>query len=344
MARQSRSVIEPSHARPFPASPARPRRRLARALGIALVLTIMVGGVGTAYLVHRYESLFGRESLLSPGSRSGHAAVDGPLNLLLLGSDLRANNPQAGQRSDTIIIAHVSRSLDRVYLISVPRDLLVRIPADPGQNFDGDTTKINAAFEYGGSQLVSATLNQLMGVSFDGAASVDFDGLKGAVDVLGGVRLCVDQRTVSIHSHAVYEPGCRLMNSTEVLDYLRQRNYDDGDYTRQRHQQQFLKAVVDRASSTGVVTNPVRLDQLLRAIAPALTVDSGGVGLEDLVFNLRGVRPSAMTGVKIPSEPQMIEGTSFVVATDEAPSLFDALRDDDLERWTREHGGWVNAI
>jgi LCP family protein required for cell wall assembly len=313
------------------------------------VLTIMIGGLGTAYLLHRYESVFGRESLLSPGSRSGHPAVDGPLNLLLLGSDLRANNPQAGQRSDTIIIAHVSRSLDHVYLISVPRDLLVRIPADPAQNFEGDTTKINAAFEYGngghgGAQLVSATLNQLMGVTFDGAASVDFAGLKGAVDVLGGVQLCVDQRTVSIHSHAVFEPGCRLMSSTEVLDYLRQRNYDDGDYTRQRHQQQFLKAVVDRASSTGVVTNPVRLDQLLRAVGPALTVDSGGVALEDLVFNLRGVRPGAMTGVKIPSEPQLIDGTSFVVATEEAPGLFDAVRNDDLERWTREHGAWVNAI
>jgi LCP family protein required for cell wall assembly len=341
MARQSRSAIESR--RP------RPRRRLARAIGIALVLTVMLGGVGTAYLLNRYESMFGRESLLSPGSRSGHPAVDGPLNLLLLGSDLRARNPQAGQRSDTIIIAHVSRSLDHVYLISVPRDLLVRIPADPAQNFQGDTTKINAAFEYGhgghgGAQLVSATLNELMGVVFDGAASVDFDGLKGAVDVLGGVRMCVDQRTVSIHSHAVFESGCRLMASTEVLDYLRQRNYDDGDYTRQKHQQQFLKAVVDRASSTGVVTNPVRLDQFLRAVAPALTIDSGGVALEDLVFNLRGVRPGELTGVTIPSEPAMIEGTSFVVATGEAAGLFAALRDDDLQRWTRENAAWVNAL
>jgi anionic cell wall polymer biosynthesis LytR-Cps2A-Psr (LCP) family protein len=181
-------------------------------------------------------------------------------------------------------------------------------------------------------------------VTFDGAASVDFSGLKGAVDVLGGVRMCVDQRTVSIHSHAVFESGCRLMTSTEVLDYLRQRNYDNGDYTRQRHQQQFLKAVVDRASSTGVVTNPVRLDQFLRAVAPALTIDSGGVGLDDLVFNLRGVRPGAMTGVTIPSEPAMIDGTSFVVATGEAPGLFGALRDDDLERWTRENAAWVNAL
>ncbi len=125
-------------------------------------------------------------------------------------------------------------------------------------------------------QLLSRTLNDLSGIRFDGAAAVRFDGLKQAVDLLNGVNLCVDVPTTSIHTRKFFPVGCRLMNSTDVLDYLRQREqYADGDFTRQRHQQQFLKAILQRAASTGMLTNPVKLDQFIRSVGSAMTVDTG---------------------------------------------------------------------
>lgn len=324
-------------------------RRAIIVVSASLVLVLALVGIAGALLIHRYDTAVGRDTLLAPSARARHGSVQGPLNLLLIGSDLRETNPDAGQRSDTIIVAHIPRTMDRVYLVSVPRDLLVTIPPMPSMNFGGDTTKINAAFEYGrggagGAQLVSATLTELVGVRFDGAAVIDFSGLKQAVDVLGGVRMCVDDRVVSIHTGKVFDTGCQLMQSTDVLDYLRQRNFPDGDYSRQRHQQQFLKAVLEQARTSGAVNNPVTLDSLIRAVAATMTVDTGETALADLVFALRDLSPAGVVGIKIPSYPDTIQDTSYVVASQEANGLFDAIRTDAVERWADDNQQWVNKI
>src|SRR5207245_9056456 len=117
------------------------------------------------------------------------STTTGPWHYLPTGSEAGANTPEDGQRSDTMIIVHVPAGLDRAYLISIPRDLLVDIPPYPPTNFAGSHEKINGAFQYGqggagGVQLVSATLTQLTGIRFDGAAVIDFDGFRKAVDLL----------------------------------------------------------------------------------------------------------------------------------------------------------------
>jgi LCP family protein required for cell wall assembly len=321
-------------------------------LALALTITLLVGLVaaGGYLLYRRWDGAFSRGDLLAPDARAGrHGPVTGPLNLLLIGSDYRDRSPTDGERSDTIIIAHVSRGLDRVQLVSIPRDLLVTIPPDPGNGYQGATTKINAAFDAGhggagGIQLLSRTLSQLTGVRFDGAVAIRFDGLTRAVDLLGGVRMCVDVRTVSVHTHRVFNVGCRQMSSEQVLDYLRQRQFADGDYTRQRHQQQFLKAVLDRARGSGLVTDPVRLDRFLRAVGGAMTVDTGDASVADAAFALRGLPASSLSGFKIPSSPRVIGGTSYVVAGPDAQGLYDALGDDTVATWARAHPQWVNPL
>jgi LCP family protein required for cell wall assembly len=330
----------------------RRRKRLRQtliAIGATLVLVATVAGVGGALLVQRYEGSVGRDDLLDPHARSGRGVVDGPMNLLLIGSDKRSGNPDAGERSDTIIVAHLSKAKDKAYLISVPRDLLVDIPPMPSVNFAGEKDKINAAFEdghggVGGTRLVSATLSQLLGLQFNGAAVIDFSGFRSAVDILGGVKMCVETQVVSIHTGTVFEPGCRLMNSTDSLDYVRQRDFPDGDYARQRHQQQFLKAFLDRIRATGAVSNPVKMDSLVRAVAGTMTVDTGGAGLTDFVFTMRGVSPGGLVGVKIPSDEDVIDDVSYVVATADATSLFEAMRADTLDQWVAGHQEWVNKI
>src|SRR4029434_591536 len=93
--------------------------------------------------------------------------ISGPLNYLLIGSDFKARSPGEGQRSDTIIIVHIPATLDRAYLISVPRAVRVETPSYAPTGFRGDETKINAAFQYGGggrggAQLLSKTLTSLV--------------------------------------------------------------------------------------------------------------------------------------------------------------------------------------
>jgi len=153
-------------------------------------------------------------------------------------------------------------------------------------------------------------------------------------------------RTVSIHTNAVFEPGCRRMSPPQVLDYLRQReSLADGDFGRQRHQQQFLKAVLAEALTQGVVLNPVKVNRLLRVVAHSMVLDTGGVSVSDLIFALREVGPDRLIGLRLPSVDELIDGTSYVVAAEPAAGqLFAALRSDDLARWAAANPQWVNRI
>ena len=96
----------------------------------------------------------------------------------------------------------------------------------------------------------------------------------------------------------------------------------------------------------GVVANPLKLDALLNALRGALTIDTGGVSMSDLVFALRNLRPGSMIGVKIPTYFDTINDMSVVVATDDAKPLFAALRTDTLGAWVADkaHKQWLNAI
>jgi LCP family protein required for cell wall assembly len=313
-------------------------------LGLALLCLVGLGLVGLRVLASRYEGAVNRASLLDADARTSQPALTGPLNYLLIGSDLRATDPGGGQRSDTIVIVHIPAGLRRAYLISVPRDLLVDIPADPAAGYEGGTDKINAAFQYG-NELLSQTLTHLIGVKFTGAAIIDFAGFRKVVDALGGVEVCVDTAVTSIHTGRVYEVGCREMTGSEALDYARQR-YDlpDGDFDRQRHQQQILKAIARKVTDAGMLTNPVKLDQVIRAIGGSLTVDTNGVPLSDVVLALRGLRPDDLVGVRLPSHAENVEGTSYVVLDAAATGLFAALRDGTVEQWAAANPAYVNAL
>ncbi len=109
-------------------------------------------------------------------------------------------------------------------------------------------------------------------------------------------------------------------------------------------EQEFLKAMLQRADATGVLSNPVRLDQFVRAVAGAMTVDTGGYSLLDLAFGLRGISPQSITGIRIPSSLATVGDQSYVVASPDAAGLFAALRQDTLDTWASQNKQWVNSI
>jgi LCP family protein required for cell wall assembly len=348
---------------PIPAVP--PRRRWRRVLakvliGLAVLVLLAAGGGIVAFkaLSHRYETSVHKQTLLDPNARSSpvqgggiiQTSLRGPLNFVLLGSDARDTDPSNGQRSDTIIVVHVPASLDKAYFISIPRDLRVKIPADPTHDYRGGTGKINGAFNFGGGgeggyQLLSKTLYQLMGIKFDGAAIINFDGFQNVVRQLGGVDMCIDEKTKSIHTGAVYLPGCRHLAPWQALDYVRQREtLPNGDYDRQRHQQQFLKAIFEEATSKGIATDPLRLDKIIRAVGSTLTVDTNGVSLEEMVYTLRNISSFTMTGIQVPSYPTMLNGYSYILPYPDATTLYQAIANDSLESWVTAHPSWVNKL
>lgn len=324
--------------------------RLLLAVGLALVA---VAGLGLAVLhgvAERYGGALSRERLLDPTARREGRGVTGPLNYLLIGSDRRASNPDAGQRADTILVVHIPAELDRAYLVSVPRDLLVSIPATQSVGYPGGTDKINNSFQLGGAgprgaQLLSATISQLTGLRFNGAAIVEFSGFRKVIDLVGGVTMCVDRQVRSIHTGEVFVPGCRPMNGAQALDYARQRDdLPNGDYDRQRHQQQLVKAIIDKVDIGDLAADPAKLDELIRAVGSLVTVDAGGISLKDLALALRGLRTEALVGVQVPSHAANSDSASYVLLDPGSDGLFASLRRAEVGGWAATNPAWVNRL
>ncbi|MBY8874140.1 LCP family protein [Micromonospora sp. PLK6-60] len=258
------------------------------------------------------------------------ADITGPLTLLLVGVDTRVKIPGWVPHSDAVLVLHVPKGLKRAYLFSLPRDLLVDIPAFPKAGYRGGRTKLTHAMSYGarvpgkpqqpsaaqGYELLRATVSRYTGLKIDAGAVLTFGGFDGLVDALGGVDLYVDQRVPSKHRRPdgqhrpagaggyvgpqmVYEKGNRHLNGWQALDYARQRYIPGGDYSRQRHQQQLVRALARKILSAGLARDPERLQRVVRALGAALLY-AGGERLIDLAYALGGLPSNAFTLVGLP--------------------------------------------
>ncbi|MFB9234048.1 LCP family protein [Plantactinospora siamensis] len=322
----------------------RPRRR--RGLKIALiVLAVLVllgaGGAvaGGLYLrsvdkkVDRVEAF----KDVPADSRPPVVAKDAQ-NIMILGSDSRDPENASGSRSDTIILAHLPADRKSAQLISIPRDTWLPIPRSKDGQHGGREAKINAAYAWGGVPLMVQTVEQFTGVRIDHVAMVDFSGFKEIVDALGGIDINVEQSFTSTHSlnpdgRRQFVKGPQTMNGAAALDYARERYaFTDGDFARIRHQQQVIRAILDKAASGGTLTSPGRLNSFLKATANSVGVDRSLSPL-DLGMDLRQLRSGNLAFVTCPTRGTGRVGTESVVFADKsrARSLFDAVRRDAVD-------------
>jgi LCP family protein required for cell wall assembly len=256
-------------------------------------------------------------------------------NLLVLGSDSRDPENSSGARSDTIIVAHLPKGRDSAQLVSIPRDTWVHVPATKdGKNGNTDA-KINAAFAWGGIPLVVQTVEAYTGLRIDHVVIIDFSGFKQIVDALGGVDIEVEESFTSTHSlnkngRRHFEKGLQTMDGAAALDYSRERfAFKDGDFARIRHQQQVIRAILDKAATAGILANPARLNSLLKATADAVSVDTT-LSIFDMAMELRNLRSGSLMFLTNPSKGTGRVGDQSVVLpdNDKAKILYDALRRD----------------
>jgi LCP family protein required for cell wall assembly len=313
------------------------------ALVATLALALLVGGVAlSGYLwLQSVNDGLKRTDAFSDIAGRPPKVVDGSLNILLLGSDSRdpdAPTSQPGQwRTDTILLMHIPASHDRAYLISLPRDLWVHVPASKNGQYGNQMAKINAAYAWGGISLMVQTVEEYTGVRMDHVALIDFGGFVKVTDALGGVDMTVDQTITSIHPpHRTFTKGLNHFNGAEALDYVRQRyQFADGDFSRIRHQQLFLKTILDKAASAGTLTSPKRLGDFISSVANAVTVDRD-FSLLDLAWQFHGLRSNDLTFMTSPNlGSDTVDGQSVVVSDrQKALALYDAVAKDTLSSYT----------
>ena len=332
---------------PPPGKPYRGRRRprwgrIALLAGIAVVVIGLIASISLYSYASNLDQGLKRTDAFSQltGDRP-KPVVSGAQNILLVGSDSRDPDTNDGGanawRADTLILMHVPKDHKTAQLISIPRDTYVVVPSsDSAPCTSGTRAKINASFAFGGLPRAVHTVECLTGVHVDNVMAVDFGGFQSVVDAIGGVDLYVDQTITSIHKpHRVFKKGMMHMNGAQALDWVRQRyQFARGDFAREEHQQQFLKALMAKASSSGVVTNPGKLNNFLKAVTKAVTVDQG-FSLTDMAVEFRDIRSNDLTFVTMPNKgSENINGQSVVVSDKvKAAALFKAVQTDQMSAW-----------
>jgi LCP family protein required for cell wall assembly len=308
----------------------RTRRVIRRVVLFLLVLAVGTGAVYVALLDRMVTTNVKREALLPTPSAGESVPTETPSakdaqDILLIGSDSKGDI--ANGRSDVIVLMHISGDRQKVYLVHFPRDIYVDVP---GYGMD----KINAAYAYGGPQLLVRTLQNLVDVTVDHMVVVGFEGFKAMTDAVGGVDVYAEEATVD--DWGTVQVGMNHLDGTTALGFVRERYLlSKGDISRGRRQQAFIKALILKALSKETLTNPVRFAQLVDAATRNVTVDNA-FSVADIysqALAMRDLRSKDIVFITAPitgfgSSPQ---GASIDIVDDaKMAQLSIALRSDDM--------------
>ncbi|MFK4112561.1 LCP family protein [Streptomyces sp. NPDC002176] len=342
---------------------ARRRRRrwlTGGALGAA-VLLLAAGGVGWALYSRLSDNITPDEAAARELARYDEerptALVSGAQNILLIGTDTRAGsgNEKYGrdsgtERSDTTILLHLAADRRSATAVSLPRDLMVRVPACPrtgGGQAAPSFAMFNTAFQIGGSACTIRTVEELTGIRVDHHMVVDFSGFKQLVDAVDGVRVCLREPIDDKAAKLKLPAGRVTLNGEQALGYVRARKTlgDGSDTERMDRQQRFLGALVEKVRGDDVLLNPVKLYPVLDAATSALTTDPELASLRGLYRLVRGLRDIPTEHVQFltaPREAYVYDSDRDQLVQPEAGELFARLRADrpvEVADTSPENGG-----
>ncbi|MBP2188148.1 LCP family protein [Nocardia goodfellowii] len=294
---------------------------------LIFLLVFVVGSV--AGVIHLDGKLQRIDALADYEGRVG----DTPgTNWLLVGSDSRTGlTPEqenelatggdvGSERTDTIMLIHVPKS-GGTTMVSLPRDSYVSIP---GYGRD----KLNAAFTFGGAQLLVQTVEIATGLHIDHYAQIGFAGFAGIVDALGGIDLCVPTPIDDPLAGINLDAGCQKLGGAEALGFVRSRATALADIDRMNNQRLFMSALLKKATSWSTLINPFKLWPLASDTAKSLKVDEGDHlwHLGRLGWALRA--DTVTTTVPIGGFDNTASGNVLVWDKTKASEFFEALASD----------------
>ena len=282
-----------------PASPPPPPKGRRRRMPVkSIVLLLLVAWVVFLIAVPLWAwSNIDKVDIEPKGDRPG----DQPgTNYLLVGSDSRkglskkerrelGTGGDVGQRTDTIMVLHTGDGPNM--LLSIPRDSLVDVPGR-------GTTKINAAFAYGGPKLLVRTLEQNTGLRIDHYVEIGFGGFVNSVDAVGGIEICPEERMVDKLANLDVKKGCQEADGVTALGYARSRHATKyGDIGRAKHQREVVSAIGSEVKSPWTFINPVRYFRVNKAATSSLKISEGTGPVALARFGLAMTRVNGENGL-----------------------------------------------
>ena len=216
------------------------------------------------------------------------------VNILLIGQDAGSGS---GARSDTMILCTFNKEDNTITLTSFLRDLYVKIPGYKNN-------RINAAYRFGGTQLLNETLYENFGVQVDGNIQVDFECFERIIDALGGITLELTAAEAAfVNKHvdgSELDEGEHLLTGRQALLHARNRYDTDGDFSRTNRQRKLLSALLKQFKN-------VKLTEMLgviQEIRPMITTDISGSDLSCYALTLFPM----LSGAEIRTQAIPVEG------------------------------------
>jgi LCP family protein required for cell wall assembly len=301
------------------------RRQRAMLTVAAVVSALVLVTSGGAWAVTTYVT--GHLDRLSVGT-SG-TPESGPLNILVAGVDQRSGLTPAQQHelhvghdvstnSDTLMLVHVPADHSYLEVVSLPRDSWVNIPGH-GMN------KINAAFGLGGPKLMVQTVAAATGLTINDYIEVNFLGFVKVIDALGGVNICLPFAVNDAYSGLNLSAGVHHVDGITALEYARDRHsFAASDLARIDDQQQLMATILSKAASTGTLSDPFKLRQVISSVTSAIQVDQG-FNLVSLASQLSGLRPQNVAFTTVP-----LGNLSYQTPTGESAVLWDSAAASQL--------------
>ncbi len=327
--------------------------KIRRALACALVF-LSSFALTASLLV--YQDLSGRVSNLGTSSllkRTPPDSYDGrSINILIIGSDSRSgkgnqtltNNDDSTERSDTTMVMHISQDRSQVNVVSIPRDLIVDIPAcqrNDGSKSRPQRAQFNWAYSIGsgGNDRAAAvvctwkTVEKLSGIRIDESIVVDFNGFSSMIDALGGINIYVPTAiNDKINSGLVLEPGCKHFDGKEALAYARVRHgvkgSDGSDIQRIQRQQAVMGIMMRAALQKNILTSLNQLYGFVGNGLGSLTISEGLSSVSKLAglgWSLQSLKPENLRFVTLPVYDAPFDHNRLLLYEDKSAPIWESF-------------------
>lgn len=322
------------------------RRRRRRWLTLAgVVASVLVVGLIAVYV--RFTGNIDRidvsDMLGDDRPTASGDVTTGPLNILLIGSDVRQGEGnedygtgdwEPGQHSDTNLLMHIAADRSSVTMVSIPRDSMVPAPVGCDARAPKGQWKVrqwNQNYNTGGPGCLIRTIEGNTDIFVNHFAVVDFGGFKDMVDALGGVPVCTPVRIDDPKAELVLSAGRHRLDGEQALGYVRTRYTlgDGSDLGRIKRQQAFMSSVAQEATRSSLLLRPDRLLRFLDAATRSLSTDPDfGLGqMRDVAESVRGIGVDKIQFVTVPTQPYPADANRVQWAP-AAAALWAAIRED----------------
>lgn len=284
------------------------------------VLFVLIGlgawiGSTTFKSINKITADSGQSSLMSlfDGSKQLKGKTEGRTNILLLGNG-GAEHGGSGGLTDTMIVLSIDWQSKKVAMLSIPRDLWVKVPV-AGHSY----SKINAVYSYaedkksvtgGGGKVVSKLVSDIFGVPIHYYLTMDFNGFRSMINTVGGIDIYVDK--------AIYDPyypadnmidyapfkigvGMHHMDGVLALKYARSR-YTTSDFDRSRRQQQVLSALKEKMVSMETMSNPKKVTDIITVLGNHLRTNLSVSEIQTLSNEIKTIDTTNMINKVLSNE------------------------------------------